>query len=202
MSMKTVKLEEATNAELRWYAGVKLGLDGIKEKGQQNAFLIGKIKAVEPDAEDISVPDESEAPRIHPEADINRALAAAETDVRPAPAPAPEGRAAFHEKYDPKVRVVVSPTNDKTRPRRVFLTCNGGVIEIQRGKEVDIPYRYLEVLRNAEEKRSVQTDETNPVTGLPHREISMQPSYPFSIIQMPPADEIAAWHERTKDAQL
>lgn len=202
--MKTVSIQEASNASLRWYAGTKLGLDDIK-KGQQSAFLIGKIRSVEPDVDMISVPEEGE--NVATTTDTLEALQARREAENEAAAQVfdpeqPQSRESLHQKNDPKVVINVARTNDKTRPRRVFLTCNGSTIEIQRGVDVEIPFRFLETLQNAVEKRSLETSDTNPVTGLPIREWAEQKSYDFQIVSMPSAEVIKAWHERTKNAQL
>lgn len=194
----TVKilLAEATNAQLRYYAEGVLNLEGIKS-GQHNAFLMSKIMAVvPPETTEIELPK-------------NMALlgTTAEPVVDLAPAPAgvdgvPDGPESRHYRYDPKVEVEVQPTNDKTRPRDCYINCNGDVLQLQRGKVVAIPYRHFLVLRDAREMVARDSDEINPLTHMPIKEYVEQPSYPFTVHNMPSREEIAAWHARTDNEEL
>lgn len=194
-TMIKVGLADADAAQLRWYANVALGLDNVK-KGTSATNIIGKIHAVSPNLAEIEVPDdlaeEGPAQAITP-----KGVKMAETgEVIPA------GRAGQHYRFDPKVTLEVNRTNDKKRAKRVFVTCNGDVIEIQRGAPVSIPYRFYLVMLDAKEKVSVELDEINPVTGLPLREWVEQQSYDFNVRALPSQEEIDAWFARTKDAVL
>ena len=185
-----VKLDEASNPQLRYYCEAVLNLDGIKPVGQRNDFLIAKIRAaLGDDITEIEMPAESvnfAAPR------------AAAVDVAPTPEGAiPSGIAGQHYRYDPKVEVTINETSDKTRARDVQLAVNGDVIIVQRAQRVAIPYRFYLALENAVEKISRETGEINQVTQMPLREWVEQPSYSFTTHRLPSDEEVAAWHKRT-----
>lgn len=193
MAMIKIPIEEANAAQLRYYAETVLGLDGVKP-GQSAGHLIGKIQAASPDITQVEVPETMiEAPEA-----IQPGKPAAPASA----SPAPSGREGGHFRYDPKVTLQVQSTNDGSRPKRVFVACNGDVIEIKRGVDVTIPYRFFLALENAVELRPRESDEINPNTGMPVIEMVEQPSYPYSVKAMPSAEEIAAWHARTKDMAL
>ncbi|OHC95555.1 MAG: hypothetical protein A2792_03430 [Sphingomonadales bacterium RIFCSPHIGHO2_01_FULL_65_20] len=196
MTTKTkVSIADASPAQLRWYASAVLGLDDIK-KGTSAANIIGKIHAVSPNLAEIEVPEDlvEDAPAapVTP-----KGVKLADSDAK-----IPAGRPGQHFRFDPKVTLEVMRTNDKRRAKRVFVTCNGDTIEIQRGVPVQIPYRFYLVMLDAVEKVSIELDEINPVTGLPLREWVEQQSYDFNVKAMPSQEEIDAWFARTKDATL
>lgn len=185
-----VKLDEASNPQLRYYCEAILNLDGIKPVGQSNSYYIARIKAVAgDDITEIELPQES----------VNFAAPRAQAiDVAPTPEGAiPSGIAGQHYRYDPKVEVTINETSDKTRARDVQIAVNGEVIIIQRNKRVSIPYRFYLALENAVEKISRETGEINPVTQMPLREWVEQPSYSFTTHRLPSDEEVAAWHKRT-----
>lgn len=190
-----ISLAEATAAQLRYYANVVLGLEEIK-KGTSAANIIGKIHAVSPNLADIEVP--SDLAEEGPVAAVSPKGVKMAEDGEVIPV----GRPGQHYRFDPKVTLQVNRTNDKKRAKRVFVTCNGDVIEIQRGVPVRIPYRFYLVMLDAKEKVSVEIDEINPVTGLPLREWVEQQSYDFNLIASPSQEEIDTWFARTKDAVL
>lgn len=178
-----VPLEEASNEQLRWYAGTKLGIEDIR-KGQQNAFLIGKIMAIDPDCKEIDIPD-----------DLAKDPAAVQT---PAAVPARSKDASENKKHfqnDPRVTVNVMRTSDPTKAKRVFVNVQGDVIEIQRGEDVAIPLRHFFALENAREKVGRDSGEVDPASGMAIMVFEDQDSYPFSVKKMPPQEEIDAWME-------
>lgn len=198
MTTKTkVSIADASAAQLRWYANTVLGLDEIK-KGTSAANIIGKIHAVSPNLAEIEVPEDlaedAPAQAVSPKG-VTMADVKSASDI-------PAGRPGQHFRFDPKVTLEVNRTNDKRRAKRVFVTCNGDTIEIQRGVPVQIPYRFYLVMLDAVEKVSIELDEINPVTGLPLRQWVEQQSYDFNVKAMPSQEEIDAWYARTKDAQL
>lgn len=195
MTNVKIKFEDATNAQLLYYAESVLGLDGVK-KGQQNQFLIGKILSVKPDAEDIEVPPEMADAKeaLNPEAVVQ-----AQTQ-KGVPLPLPNPGGPLHFMNDPRVVIKVLNSNDGTKPADCFINVNGDVIRIKRGHQVAIPYRHYLALENAKENVARETGEINAQTGMPIMDWSEQPSYPFSVLEMPSEDEIAEWHART-DAQ-
>lgn len=196
MTTKTkISIADATAAQLRWYATAVLGLEDIK-KGTSASNIIGKIHAVSPNIAEIEVPEDlAEDAPVQAVTPKGVTLAANGAAI-------PDGRAGQHFRFDPKVTLEVNRTNDKKRAKRVFVTCNGDVIEIQRGVPVQIPYRFYLVMLDAVEKVSIELDEINPVTGLPLREWVEQQSYDFNVKATPSQEEIDAWFARTKDAVL
>lgn len=194
-TMTKISIADATAAQLRWYATAVVGLEDIK-KGTSANHIIGKIHAVKPNLADIEVPDDL-AEDVPVQAVTPKGVKLADSNAK-----IPVGRPGQHFRFDPKVTLVVNRTNDKKRAKRVFVTCNGDTIEIQRGEPVQIPYRFYLVMLDAKEKVSVELDEINPVTGLPLREWVEQQSYDFNVKAMPSQEEIDAWFARTKDATL
>lgn len=190
-----VKLDDASNPQLRYFCEAVLNLDGIKPVGQRNDFLIAKIKAaLGEDVTEIELPKES----------VNFAPPkAAAKEIAPTPEGAiPSGPAGLHFMYDPKVEITVAATDDKRRPRDVQVAVNGDVIIIQRGQRVAIPYRFYLALENAIEKVSRDTGEINPHSQMPEKEWVDQPSYDYRVHKLPTDEEIAAWHARTDNAEL
>lgn len=185
-----VKLDEASNPQLRFYCEAILNLDGIKPVGQSNSYYISRIKAVAGDEiEEIELPKES----LKFAAPTPRAV-----DIAPTPeGEIPSGPAGQHYMYDPKVEITIAPTNDKQRSRDVQVAVNGDAFIMQRGKKIAIPYRVYLALENAIETVARDTDEINPQSQMAVKEWVEQPSYSFTIHKLPTDEEIAAWHRRT-----
>jgi hypothetical protein len=187
-----IPIEEANNKQLLFFAQRVLGLDVAK--GMNNATILAKIEAAMPGTTEIDVESEGE---------IAPASPASPTPPAAPPAPAaaddaiPAGREGAHFRYDPKVKIRVSATGDKTRAKDVQVAVNGDVIIIQRGVATAIPYRFYRALLEAVEKVGRETEEINPVTHMPIIEWVEQPSYEFSVLAMPSDEEIAAYHART-----
>lgn len=194
MSTIKVKLDDASNAQLRYYCEGVLNLDGIK-KGQQDSFLIAKIRAVHgDDCTEIELPEAAQ----HMTGPSNAAV-----DIAPrGEGDIPSGPEGQHYRYDPKVELTIAPTNDKTRAREVQVAVNGDAFIMQRGKKILVPYRVYLALDAAIEKVTRDTDEINPQSQMPVKEWVDQPSYPFTVHKLPSDDEIAAWHKRTDNYEL
>lgn len=193
-NMKSIDLDSASNAQLRFVAETILNLDGIKD-GQNNATLLAKIRAVH------------SAPTIMVPAKVadgeKKQQPAPPIDVAPTPEGAtPKGLAGAHFRYDPKVEVMILTTADRTRAQDAFITCNGDTIQVKRGARVQIPYRHYVVLQNAIEQVARDTDQIHPLTGLPIKVFQEQPSYPFQLFKLPSDEEIAAWHARTDNIEM
>ena len=96
---------------------------------------------------------------------------------------------------DPKVLISIPATGEKGGERDVPVPVNGNTFTIRRDTPVEVPYRVYEALKNA-----VQTtyEQRSSAPDRPPEIISRDsPSYPFSVLRMPPAEEIRAWRERT-----
>lgn len=196
MSIK--KIEEATNIELRYFAGVILGIDGIKS-GQQNSVLIGKIKAAAPDITEIDVPDNLAADPTTGVVSVG-----APTPEKPQEAMADlHPRAQAHYRFDPKVRVSIGESYTETKVRDVQLSVCGDTLTVQRGTTVEMPYRFYLALAGSKETLFRDTDEINPVTNLPIKEAYERPTINHSLAgPLPSAEEIADFHRRTDDVSL
>ncbi|WP_017182280.1 hypothetical protein [Sphingobium xenophagum] len=186
----SIPLDQARNKALFHYAAVVLGLE--VSSGANDTTLRSKILAAAPDTTEIKVP----ANVAGPAAPATVApIAAVENADKPR-------KLTSHFRDDPRVELTVMGSADKTRAKDVQIAVNGDVVIIQRGKTVDIPYRHFLALRDAVETIGRETDEINPVTGLPIIEWVDQPSYPFSVSKMPSEAEIAAYHARCDDAAI
>ena len=192
--MIKVKLEDATNAQLRYYCEAIINLDGIKA-GQSNSHLIAKVRAAQG--------EETEVIELPPESVHFAPARQAAVDIAPTPeGDIPSGPAGQHYRYDPKAEITIAQTSDKTRSRDVQVAVNGDVIIVQRGKRVAIPYRFYLALDNAIEKIARDTDEINPQSQMPVKEWVDQPSYSYTTHRLPSDEEIAAWHKRTDNNEL
>lgn len=182
--MISIPLDDASNKALFHYASVIMGLE--VSSGANNTTLRAKILAVEPSLTEIRVP-----------AAMGATPAVTTIPAPAAPTAAASGRKlTSHFRDDPKVEITVAETSDKTRAKEVQIAVNGDVIIVKRGHKVPIPYRFYLALLNAEERIGRETDEVNPITGLPIIEFVNQPSYVFSTHSMPSEEEIAAYHAR------
>lgn len=79
-----------------------------------------------------------------------------------------------------KIKIIINATSDESGGDDVMLGCNGRFIQIQRGEEVEVEEKYVEILRNA--KKTVYRTKIDPTTkmaSLVEREVL---SYPFSVI--------------------
>lgn len=189
----TVTLEEATNAQLLHFAQTVMGLD--VNPGTPSTTLRSKIMQARPDIDSIEVPAGKPAAGTVSNPDGTHTATAAAESI-------PQGVAGLHFRYDPKVRLRIQGTTEATRAKDVQIACQGEVIILRRDRDVEIPYRHFLVLKDAIETVARDTDEINPLTGLPIKEWVEQNSYPYQILAMPSEEEIAAWHKRTSALQL
>lgn len=182
-----IPLEDADLASLRHYATTKLGLEA-KHGANANTYR-AQIRTVEPDCVAVpAVPIEAPRPAATP---ITEAVKSAKAP----PAPYSLGR----PENDPKVRLKINKTTEKHRSRDVTVRHNGKLWRLQRGVEVEMPYRVFLVLRDAKERAPIPTDQSNPVTGEPIMAWEEIHSYPYELISMPSEQEIAEWHEATRE---
>jgi hypothetical protein len=194
MTIVSIPIANATNAQLRYFAETVLGLD--VPKINNTSQLRSKIEAAMPNIVDVRAPD-----GLH-------------GDAASAPEPKvlgggtlkndsiPDGALGRHQRFDPKVTLQVMPSSDKLRAKDVQIAVNGDVVMLQRGQKVAIPYRYYLALVDAVEMVAVELDEIDPQTSIPAKEWQEQHSYPFSVIDLPSPEAIAAWHIRMDGAEL
>lgn len=189
---KTVELKDATNNELRYYAGIVLGIEDIKA-GQKNDFLMSKISAVDSSLSEIIVP-----------VDIKAALNGEDQEENQRPAVEVAGQATSlvaktHFTNDPRIEVNLGRSSEDGKPDRIPVCVNGDTIVIQRGKWVNIPYRHFLALEDAKEIIRVE-DGVDPATqAVTYRDEETQ-SYAVSSRNGPSQNIIDAWHARLNQA--
>lgn len=188
-----IPLEDADLATLKHFAGVMLGLE--IERTCNRAGVIAKIKTALPTCTDI--PPIPAAPPMTPAPATTPATASDLPVERPSTLERAPSQGLLHPSRDPKVLIEIAQTSDTRRQRDVPVHVNGDVWMIQRGVQVEVPYRVYLALLNGIEKQAVETTEKNPVTGDYLKEWRSVHSYPFMVHRMPSAEEIAAWHAET-----
>jgi hypothetical protein len=181
MATKTINIDDATNAQLLAYAQM-MGLDA--RQGHQNAFLVNMIRQADPSVTEIEVDDVTSNP------------------TQPTPAPRAEVPERNDQmvgssfRSDPKVRIIV-PSQEKPGGRDpVQVGVNGVTFLIKRDEEMDVPFRVFEVLKNSEQTEYSQVDGPTATSPKEMRAFTTK-GYPFSILEMPPADQIAKFREAT-----
>lgn len=197
-NMIKVALDQASNVQLRWFAATALNIDGIKS-GQQDSFLIGKIKGVDPDVTEIEVPDNLE---IDPQ--TGAISVGVPTPEKPQESMADlHPRARAHYKFDPKVKVHIGEAYTETKVKDVMLSVCGDTITVRRGTTVDLPYRFYLSLKQSVEHFFRDTDEVHPITQLPIKERIERPTIAHSVVgPLPSPEEIADFHARTDNLSL
>jgi hypothetical protein len=129
MTDTIVKITEASDEQLRWYAANVLGLDisvAAKRPG-----VISKIAAVH-DCDSIAVPPEIGCPRLEPASD------------RPAHAVIPGSYQSGGKR-----RVIIERQEGPGGDRPVFVAVNGVGILVPRGEPCNLAEPYIEALENA-----------------------------------------------------
>lgn len=141
-----IKIEDATASQLAAYAATHWGIDVNHRAGK--ADILAKLELAGFDKDEITVDVEP--------------VAASGTSEAP-------GRKTVRVKID-KQQGVIGGTQD------VGLGCNGKVVQVKRGVEVDLPVEFFESLKNAVAP-SVETDaEGRMIKG------GMTPRYAYSVI--------------------
>jgi hypothetical protein len=90
----------------------------------------------------------------------------------------------------PKVRLRIESRGDGVGDERVPVSVNGFRFDIPVGQPVDVPYPYFEALRHAVSMEWIERRDHTGKLYLEPREVQ---SYPFSVLEMPPREEIEAW---------
>lgn len=202
MSTETnrIPIEEADLATLKHFAELALGLE-IKA-GTNATNVRAKIQQAMPDC--TSVPELPKAPE--PIVAIPEPAEAAAAPAAPKATPAPASQRQSYSVHrpldDPRVRLRIHKTDDKRRSKDVTVSVNGFVWRMQRGVEIDLSYRAYLALEDAKEKVAVDTDRINPFTGDPIKSWEEVHSYPFTVIRMPPQEEIDRWLIETSGSDV
>lgn len=156
--MQKVPVHEATAEQLRQYAANVLGLD-IHPNAKRETIL-ARIMAVTGDA--LTEIDVDEGP----DADL------------PVGAPPQPATTQQHGPTPGKVRVIINTVDEPGGSEPVPLSVNGRAMLVPRGRQVDIPSHYFEVLKNA--TKMVYDPSPEPEGGLlPPRIV---PMYPYQRI--------------------
>lgn len=201
---KRIPIADADLPTLKAFAEAFLGIE--VKPGTNSASLRGAIAKAAPDLKDVPAlppvpvftPAQAQAVAPMPSMVAAANAAAGEGQAeRPAAVSLPASAELAHASRDPKVRLKVLKTDDKRRARDVTIAVNGDVYRLQRGVEVEVPYRVYLALRDAVERAAVPTDEINPFTGEPIMGWEDVLSYPFEIRAMPSDEDIAHWHAAT-----
>lgn len=197
MSGTTVPLAEADFATLRQYA-LAIGIE-VKH-GFNSAQLRARIEHAEPGVTDIplTIGDAPPSPAAEAPAAPDNVTSIADA-VTAAPATAPR-YSVNNPSADPKVAIRVHKTSDPTREKEVTIIVLGHVTRIRRGEKVEVPYRVFKALDTAIEKRAVPSDRVNSF-GTVEYDYEEVHSYPFDVLAMPPAEEIAAYDAAVRNQQ-
>ncbi len=135
--MKKIAIGEATEAQLRKFALENLGLS-IKDTAKR-ATVVSRIQQCWTGS-NILVPDDRAETGPEPQPAGSEAIPQAVTAEQQAPA---EGM----------VRVILGVTEEAGGKDDVQLGCNGKIMLVPRGKEVEIPERYFESLAHAVQEK-------------------------------------------------
>jgi hypothetical protein len=171
-----IALDEADFASLKRHAEVNLGIE--VKLGVNAAQLRAKIRQVAPETVEIE-PVEMQA-SVRPTAVASR------------PQGVPSKYDIRNPATDPKVTLTIHKTADVTRAKDVQVPVNGRNWILMRGERVTVPYRVYEALENAKEQQPVATNKTNHF-GSPIYDYDLVHSYPFTVHEMPPREEVEAW---------
>lgn len=190
--MKGITIDDATKDQLTTFAATYLGM--TLDKTMTKAAMIAKIKQawandqifVHEEAPDEPIPQGAPPPK--PANDNERGGMVAANDNQHIT----HQLRSLGGKDDPVVRIRLEPREDDDGGPGLFVSVNGRGMILPRGQEIDIPYRYVEVLRNAVETRHRPDADGTPIP----RDVT---AHPFQILSMPPQAEIDAWAERVKD---
>lgn len=173
----TYKIDDAPYDKLLEFAQT-LNLDPAPRRGiTSSADLRALVKAAT-GSELVALPDEAPADMT----------VAAQLSTNPDLA---------HYKNDPKVKVNIASDEMNGGSHPFPIGCNGMPIWVRRDEDVEIPYRFYLALNNAVEK-DFETY-TDPVTGMLKERVFERQAIRFTVRSMPSDEEIAAFHERTKD---
>ena len=171
--MATYTFEAKNHAKLVKWAQAN-GLDVSYR--QPAAEVIATIKAAYPDLTEIEIDGDGETvPEI---------------------ISGPEGKLTASYRDDPKVVVNIGTDDENGGAHPVPVCVNGDHILIARNMDVPIYYRHYLALKNA-----VQTDyrqEPGP-NGSTMLVSSNRNAFRFNTVEMPSKEEVAAFHERTKN---
>lgn len=97
---------------------------------------------------------------------------------------------------DPKVRLIVGQTPMPGGKDPVPVAVNGKTLVIQRGMEVELPYRFYLALEAAIREEVTQDEKSGEL------HISTVTNYPLQVRALPSDEEIANWHARVDNETM
>lgn len=179
MQTRQIKIEEATEAQLRTFASTILALE-LEGNVDTREKLIAAITLAW-NQPFITLPEEDEL------------VLDGSQVVTPEPTAQEIGLNNRHYRHDPKVTLTILTTDRPGGKEPAAPSVNGSpCLVIPRGKPVTIPYRFYLALKEAHEVKFEQDEKFNWIE-------TRHTNYPLTDVQLPPQAEIDAWFERTKD---
>lgn len=185
MGIKTKALADASLEEKRDFLTKFLQIP--VEAGEDETAMTAKIEAAQPGNENIFVQ----------EPDTPEEVAASE--VSPQPAPLPEERAGRQTgtlgQGDPRavIFIPVVDTEDGSGAKDVMVGVNGRAWQLQRGVDLNVPWRVVVALENAISdivRHSQEPESLGEVT------VRAAKRFNYNFVEKPSDDEIAAWNEK------
>jgi hypothetical protein len=152
--MRSMKITEASDEELRLYARDSLGLEIHPKLSRANT--LAKISAAKPDVVEITLVD-------LPQPQMEKRKRNSNDD----------GRGT--------VRLIIHTQEGDGGDKPIELGCNGKFMKVPRGAEVELPYRFYEVLNNAVRYQYENAAGDKGLDPTPRR----VHQHPFSILRMP-----------------
>lgn len=188
-TMKTVSVEAATLDELKWFLKQQLN---IEPKSTDVAKLRATVE-MSYDKDTFEVPvtitGGPQMPAGKTSAPLRQGVAGTTKE-----APVTKGSALVDKTSDgdPRVKIYIPAQPGPGGNRNVPVSVNGRTILLPRNKEIVIAYRFYDAMRIAVERQC--THSVDPAGGAhPIEEWRDVQSYPFSVIEMAPKEEVAAW---------
>lgn len=177
MTTKNIPIEEASDDQLRSFAANILQLE-LGDDVRSRAQLLAKIDTVWKQA----FVQVEELPEL-----------VLQNDATAPVVPVQQLTARYAD--DPKVELTIGNTSYPGGKEPVPVSVNGSPnLVIQRERRVALPYRFYLALLEAHEVQTIQEGKELVETRITN--------YPVQIHKLPSDEEVAAWHERTKDVVL
>lgn len=203
--MKTIPINEASGAQLRYHAETVLGLEVHRtaNRGQ----MIAKIEQAAPNTATIQVEDEPESPAqakaetIAADAAVSAVVADEQRkeETKSTLHGLNERQAAQHH-HDPKIEIKVLRSPEPGGDRDVPVAVNGQQFLLKRDVFTPVPYRVFEALQNA--SQTLYDPVTDEQTGRIEPVAREVPSYAFQTRNEPSEEEVQAWRKRTASVEL
>lgn len=170
----SIKIEDATDKQLRDFARQRLGLPITNQSRSQ---VLAQIATVW-DKPKISIHEEQEKD---------------EAEAPPEPVVDAQGipRLADGSVAEPTWDILIPEADDADGKQAVFLGINGRGIYVERSTESTIKHRYYVALTNAIKEVGLQIDEKTI-------EMRKMPQYQFNVLLPPDRKHLLAWQEQDR----